>query len=454
MAALDIASVPQTWRVDSVIDPTHLTMHKISIEDGSPLLPASSAFMQTTWELMRVGGEVSPATPPALTVVQNNGTVPNTVAINVDDKTVPIDSHYALQVNGPTLFEGGGLEVDGDLTVDGTLDVKRDSTLEGKLDVKGDSTLEGNLEVKGASTTLDGTLDVKGASTTLEGTLDVKGASTTLEGTLDVKGASTLEGALQAKSAATFDTTLEVKGAATLDTTLEVKGDTTLDGTLNGTQNKVQIKQDINVAGNLTVGGTVAGTSGTLEVAGGMKVDGDVQLDGGLTVGTSSQNEQAEIYGDLTVTGKIHGAVDIPDTLQGPITIDGDLKVTGSVDCQSYCFGSIITKSYSGLSTGTADKVTSTQNDQFIIINMTGAGNQKHHSNSTITVSLNVSPPNADGYSVSVKMSEDSDTFPIWGSTAVAPVPKGSDYTITIWSDTSLTVDFNTVHINMGTASR
>ena len=331
MATLDIASVPQTWRVDSVSDPKHLTMHKISIEDGSPLLPASSAFMMTTWELMRVGGELQPATPPALTVVQNNGTVPNTVAINVDDRAVPIDSHYALQVNGPTLFEGGGLEVDGDLTVDGTLDVKCDSTLEGKLDVKGDSTLEGNLEVKGASTTLDGTLDVKGASTTLEGTLDVKGASTTLEGTLDVQGASTLEGALEAKSAATFDTTLEVRGAATLDTTLEVKGDTTLDGTLNGAQNKVQIKQDINVASNLTVGGTVAGTSGTLEVAGGMKVDGDLEVDGALTVGTTANNTHAIVNGDLTVTGHINGSVDIPGTLNGPIKINGDLEVDGNL---------------------------------------------------------------------------------------------------------------------------
>ena len=191
MAALDISSVPQTWRVDSVTDSNHLTMHKISIEDGSPLLPASSAFMQTTWELMRVGGEVSPATPPALTVVQNNGMVPNTVAINVDDSVVKIDSHYALQVNGPVYFEGGALDVNGDLMVEGTLDVKRASTLESTLDVKGASTLEGTLEVKGASTTLDGTLDVKGASTTLEGTLDVKGASTTLEGNLDVQGAST-----------------------------------------------------------------------------------------------------------------------------------------------------------------------------------------------------------------------------------------------------------------------
>jgi cytoskeletal protein CcmA (bactofilin family) len=448
MAALDIASVPQTWRIASVLDPKHLTMRKISIEDGSPLLPMSSAFMMTTWQLMRVGGELQPATPPALTVVQNNGIVPNTVAINVDDRTVPINSRYALQVNGPAYFEGGSLDVDGDLTVEGALDVKRDSTLEGKLDVKGDSTLAGKLDVKGDST-LEGKLDVKGDST-LEGMLDVKGDST-LEGMLNVKSAATLDTTLEVKGDTTLDGKLEVKSAATLDTTLEVKGDTTLDGTLNGAQNKVRIKQDMNVTGNVTMGGTIAGTNGALEVSGGAKVDDALEVDGNLIVGTSSKSVEAEIYGDLTVTGKIHGPVDIPDTLQGPLTIDGDLTVTGSIDCQSYCFGSITTETHRGMGAGTLPAVGPTANDQFVLINITGAGNQTE--NGDVVVYISITPSRGDQYGASTHFTDTSDNAPIWGATATAPIPKGSTYQIGVYTYKLSTVDFDIIHIPAGKLS-
>ncbi|WP_206952568.1 polymer-forming cytoskeletal protein [Trinickia acidisoli] len=285
--ALDVASAPQTWRVDSVTDPTHLTMHKISIDDGTPLLPMMSSFVQTSWPLMQVGGGTQPSLPPALTVVQNNGNVPNTVAINVDDSAVKIDSNYALQVNGPISFAGaldvdGALDVKGDVTIEGRLDVKRDSMFEGELEVKGDSTLDGALNVKGDSTlqgqlevkgnvTLDGTLDgggqkvvvahdleVKGAST-LDGTLEVKGAST-LDGTLGVKGASTLDGTLEVKGTSTLDGTLEVKGASTLDGTLDVKGDSTLEGALQVKGQTATFGHDVVVEGNLTVQGQIIST--------------------------------------------------------------------------------------------------------------------------------------------------------------------------------------------------
>lgn len=223
MAALDIASVPQTWRVDSVSDPKHLTMHKISIEDGSPLLPASSAFMMTTWELMRVGGELQPATPPALTVVQNNGTVPNTVAINVDDRTVPIDSHYALQVNGPTKFEGGPLTVDDELDVDGNLHVTGWAKVDHNLSVGGEGTITGDLNAlsnlnvsKDANVT--GNLDVLGTS-------QFTGAVTAVDVTST--GTATFSGSVDVTSGASF----EVNCAARLDS-VTVSHDAQIDGAL------------------------------------------------------------------------------------------------------------------------------------------------------------------------------------------------------------------------------
>jgi|GEM_PF-3307319 len=445
LVALDIASVPQTWRVDSVSGPTQLTMHKISIDEGSPLLPTSSAFMETTWQLLKVGGETQPATPPALTVVQNNGTVPNTVAINVDDSTVMIDSSYALQVNGPVFFEGGSLEVNGDLTVDGELDVKSDSTLEGKLKVTGDAMLVGALKVNGAAT-LEAALDVKGAST-LEATLEVKNAAT-LDETLDVKGASTLEGTLDVKDNTTLEGTLDVTGNAMLEGTLDVKGNAMFEGTLDGAQSKVHVKQDMDVPGNLTVSGTIAGTTNPLHVGGAMKVANDLEVDGNLTVGTSSQSKLAEIYGDLTVTGKINGTVDIPDTLQGPMTIDGDLTVTGAIHCQKY-FGNITSEIFSNLYSGTVKTVTSTESDQFVMINITNVHSQSE--NGDIAVYVNVTPPNSESsYSVSTHFTDTSDDAPIWQTTACAPVPKGSSFVIGCWNYKGVGADIIVTYINLG----
>jgi cytoskeletal protein CcmA (bactofilin family) len=448
MAALDIASVPQTWRVDSVADATHLTMHKISIEDGSPLLPASSAFMQTTWELMRVGGEVSPATPPALTVVQNNGMVPNTVAINVDDSTVPIDSHYALQVNGPTKFEGGALTVDGELDVDGNLHVAGWAKVDQNFSAEGDATVTGDLDAlnnlnvsKNASVT--GNLDVLGTS-------KFTGAVTAVDVTST--GTATFSGSVDVTSGASFD----VKCAATLDSVTvdhaaNVTGPLNANGGLYVT-NSANIDALV-VTGLLTaesdvkVQGTLAGTSGTLEVAEGMKVGSDLQVDGNLTVGTSAQNEQAEIHGDLTVTGKIHGAVDIPDTLQGPMTIDGDLTVTGALHCGKY-FGNIASELYSNQYNGTIKSVTSVPNDQFIIINIVGVHNQ--HANGDIGVGIRVTLDGGGSYSVGTHFTDTSDNAPIWEATACAPVPKGSNYELSCANYKGLGADILVTYINFG----
>lgn len=255
--ALEVVTVPQTWRVDAVADATHLTMRKISIDEGSPVVPMMSAFAITTWPLMKVGGDDGLDIAPALTVVQNNGSVPNTVAINVDDENVKIDSTYALQVNGPVSLTS--LDVDEDLTVEGDL------TVDGDLTVTGTATIERMLTSTGGLTVADGaTMD----------TLDVT----------DTNG-----------------TALKVAGTAsitTLDATTVTASDATVT-TLNVTETS---------GTGLTVGGlakinTLEVTSTSANPA--LKVDGTLATDGALTVSNSMAKAGAVINGDLMVNGKI-----------------------------------------------------------------------------------------------------------------------------------------------------
>ena len=257
--ALEVVTVPQTWRVDAVADATHLTMHKISIDEGSPVVPMMSAFAITTWPLMKVGGGERPDVAPALTVVQNNGSVPNTVAINVDDKNVKIDSNYALQVNGPVSLSS--LDVDKDLTVEGSL------TVDGDLDVKGSGTFDKNL-----------TVGERAQVRTLEVT------STDESPALKVDGSASI---------ATLDVTSTTAPAATI-TTLKVTG---TDGPGLTVTGSAQIN-------TLEVTSTTTGTDSPA-----LKVDGTLTTGGALTVGKPAAKADATINGTLTVTDGIVGKI-------------------------------------------------------------------------------------------------------------------------------------------------
>ncbi|MDG0022880.1 polymer-forming cytoskeletal protein [Trinickia sp. Y13] len=460
LAALDIASVPQTWRVDSVTSSTQLTMHKVSIDEGSPLLPTSSAFMETTWQLLKVGGEAQPATPPALTVVQNNGVVPNTVAINVDDSAVKINSNYALQVNGPASFEGGALDIDGDVDVVGNLHVTGFATIDsdlsagGRLDVTGDGRIRGVLTAS-SDANVEGNLNVTG-NFEVTGTSQFTGAMTAMD--VSSTGTAKFSGPFSVTNSATFDVQCPAKfeKAVTADSVVVNKSETvagmlTANGGLGvvggATNDTLTVTGQLTAESDLKVQGTLAGTGGTLEVAGRMKVDDDLQVTGDLTVGASSQSRQAEIYGDLTVTGKIHGAVDIPDTLQGPMTINGDLTVTGSIHCQKY-FGNVTSEVFQNQYSGTIKSLTSTANDQFIIINIIGVHNQ--HANGDIGVGMTVTLNGGGSYSVGTHFTDTSDDAPIWEATACAPVPKGSSVEISCANYKGLGADVVVTYINLG----
>jgi hypothetical protein len=281
MLALEVASVPQTWRVDAVADATHLTMRKISIDDGSPVVPMMSAFAITTWPLMTVGSGEGPHVPPALTVVQNYGTVPNTVAINVDDETVRINSAYALQVNGPVSLTS--LDVDKNLTVDGDL------TVDGNLKVTGTAEIERML-------TATGGLAVTGGATT--DTLSVTGNNGTA---LNVAGKASI---------ATLDVTSTTEPAATV-TSLRVT-DT------NGT--------GLTVSGSAKINALEV-TSTTIDPA--LKVDGTLTTDGALTVGKPAAKADATINGTLTVTDGIVGKL-IGATNGGVVTMLHFDRISGA----------------------------------------------------------------------------------------------------------------------------
>jgi cytoskeletal protein CcmA (bactofilin family) len=256
--ALEVVTMPQTWRVDAVADTTHLTMHKVSIDEGSPVVPMMSAFAVTTWPLLRVGGGERPDVAPALTVVQNNGSVPNTVAINVDDEQIKIDSSYALQVNGPVSLSS--LDVDKDLKVEGNL------TVDGKLTVTETATIDQLL-------------------TASEG-LAVKGETST--DTLVVAGQVTSDSLVVTGQTST--TALTVAGKATI---------ATLDAT-NATVSAAAITS-LEVTGTNGIGLTVDGAA---------KVDGTLTTDGALTVSNATAKAGATINGNLVVTGTIQGKLD------------------------------------------------------------------------------------------------------------------------------------------------
>jgi len=257
MLALEVASVPQTWRVDAVADATHLTMRKISIDDGSPVVPMMSAFAMTTWPLMKVGGGVGPNVPSALTVVQNNGTVPNTVAINVDDESVRIDSAYALQVNGPVSLTS--LDVDKNLTVNGDL------------------TVDGNLKVTG--------------------TAEIEKKLTASEG-------------LGVTSGATMDT-LAVTGQTATDTLAVATSATITTLAVTSTTAPAATTTSLRVTSGSGTGLTVDGSAkiGTLEVTStgnpALKVDGALTTDGALTVSNATAKAGATINGALVVDGSV-----------------------------------------------------------------------------------------------------------------------------------------------------
>jgi len=137
-----------------------------------------------------------------------------------------------------------------------------------------------------------------------------------------------------------------------------------------------------------------------------------------------------------------------PETLHGPVTIDGDLTVTGSIHCRNI-LGNVTSEVFANLYNGTVRAVTSTPNDQFITINISGVHSQ--NSNGSIAVSMTVTPPNGGSpYTVSTHFTDTSDNAPIWQTTACTPVPKGSSYVISSSNYKGVGADIVVTYMDLG----
>ena len=137
----------------------------------------------------------------------------------------------------------------------------------------------------------------------------------------------------------------------------------------------------------------------------------------------------------------------IPDTVHGPVTVDGDLTVNGSVQCRSI-LGNVVSEVFKNQYNGEIRTVTSAPNDQFVIINIIGVHNQR--ANGDICVSIAITAPNGGSYSMSTHFADTSDDAPIWQTTVCAPVPRGSSYVISSSNYKGLGADIVVTYVDLG----
>ena len=191
-------------------------------------------------------------------------------------------------------------------------DIKQRTAGIDRINATNETTIEGNVTVDNL-----GNVKAKGG-VTADGKL--KGAGVDAgDGAITTTGA-VIAGSLNVENAS------HLKGDVTMDNTLTVKGDTSLN------------KTDV---------------GGALNVTGASDLKGDVTLgtpNGTNTVtvnGTANFYAAAKMNNDLTVTG---------DTNLGNTTVDGKLKVTGTITTDKMVFGDPATNNYTEIDHG---KVTS-----------------------------------------------------------------------------------------------
>jgi cytoskeletal protein CcmA (bactofilin family) len=259
---------PKYLRVQTISSDTQLTVAALAGAHTSAG-PKLSAFSTTPCALLEVGGAnpPSPQRPPALVAVQNGEGATPATSVSINQSSVA-SGKYALDVAGAVLLDDVQLA---SVTVDSALTVNGGMTVAGDVTVGGGLIINDNL------------------------TVDAKTGTVTVAHTLNAPGAVTAEGAA------------DIKGKVTVENKLNLNADLTVEGTLNGVGNLLQVKHDMDV-GTLTIGGMLAGKTDPLPV------------DGGLTTVGELTAAAATIYGDLTVTGNIIGAVSkgVPEVLQDP----------------------------------------------------------------------------------------------------------------------------------------
>ena len=187
----------------------------------------------------------------------------------------------AATFNGETFgITADSTEITSSTIVNGTLSVAQSTTLASTLSVAQATTLASTLSVTGA-TTMENTLSVAQA-TTLASTLSVAQA-TTLASTLSVTQATTLGSTLSVAQATTLGSTLSVAQATTLGNTLSVNGRTTLENTLSVAQ-ATTLTSTLSVTGATTLGSTlsVGGVTNlkNTTVQGKLTINGDIEVSG------------------------------------------------------------------------------------------------------------------------------------------------------------------------------
>ena len=193
-------------------------------------------------------------------------------------------------VNADTLNTTGNATVGGELNATGKvsgngLDARTGDIKGGSLSVTG--------AVNGSSVNAD-TLNTTGDAT-VGGDLSAK--NTEINGTLHATGATTLDGALTAKGEAAFEKNV------TMDQKLTVTGDTSL--------NKTDVNGALTAKGDVILG---TNTAQTVTVNGIADFNAAVKMNNGLNV--------------------TNGETNLKNT-----TVDGDLKVTGTITTNKMVFG-------------------------------------------------------------------------------------------------------------------
>lgn len=226
-----------------------------------------------------------------------------TTVNEVEFKAAEVDANGKRLTGVSTLNTTGDATVGGELNANGKvsgngLDAKTGEIKGGSLSVtgavKGSSVDAGSGEIKTLGAVNAGTLHTTGDAT-VGGDLSAK--NTEINGTLHATGATTLDGALTAKGEAAFEKNV------TMDQKLTVTGDTSL--------NKTDVNGALTAKGDVILG---TNTAQTVTVNGIADFNAAVKMNNGLNV--------------------TNGETNLKNT-----TVDGDLKVTGTITTDKMVFG-------------------------------------------------------------------------------------------------------------------
>jgi len=242
------------------------------------------------------------------TVVEKNLTVTEDLEIQGGDLTTNQTSFNLLNTTATTVnFAGAGttvnigaatgkttirndLDVDGDLSVDGSFTVGEDLDVDGNVNVDGSVNIVGDLEIKGEDlTTNQSTFNLLDTNAT---TINFGGAATNIE-----IGAST--------------------GTTNVNNNLDIDGDVNIDG------GDLTVSTSVfNLANDTATTVNFAGDATNVQIG---SDEGDTNVNNNLTVdGVTNVQKELTVEGDTTVNSKL--------TVEGIVDVNNSLYVTGSTD--------------------------------------------------------------------------------------------------------------------------